>query len=454
MKETTQIIKSKEAIQLSSYQYLMHFGIALFPLIFPAVHVFNKLGGVEVVNESSTQFLLGTVVVSILLAYGRWRDLRFYELSVSRTSEEFAQAVLSCEKKLYWVLIKFDDQNVEAITQQTFTQASASSRILIKRKSDKVLFYSDDVFLGFNKRQARTFFNYYLRAGNVQNLEAKVEAEIIKEEYQEDNEAEWNLKNTLKRVVAYLFSFVFIAIGVIIVVAENFHVMCLLFFAIGLAYPLLDIYVLLKKSGKGGKLTEVIDGFLDGKEEKSLWGQNRSSSNKIEQIFFKTERLEIKKLQAKDKPFFLELYTDNRIQESGIDQRVDMFVVLSKFEANLKKRVSPVDFMENLWAVFEKGKPEMIGVVSFLKNEDGQWGMNYQFRYDFINKRYGTELTEGMIIHCFDKLHLNKLTADVGIKDTGSIRVLEKLMIPVEEFRNEEGQRVMRRFEISKRDRR
>ena len=52
--------------------------------------------------------------------------------------------------------------------------------------------------------------------------------------------------------------------------------------------------------------------------------------------------------------------------------------------------------------------------------------------------------------YTFEELGLTKITADVDIVNVASAKILDKIMLPVKEFYNDEDRSVDRRYEISK----
>lgn len=169
-------------------------------------------------------------------------------------------------------------------------------------------------------------------------------------------------------------------------------------------------------------------------------------------MIFETERLQVKKFSLADKTYFDELLTDPRIIDLGPHQQVDMELVEERFRINLEPGTIPKKNQDNIWGVFIKGNPEMIGLAAILTNTEGDWELGYRFRVFYWGKGYGTELAIGMTNHCFEVLNFNKLTADVDIENLASVKILEKIMVKIDEFYNEEDRCIDRRYAVLKSD--
>ena len=167
---------------------------------------------------------------------------------------------------------------------------------------------------------------------------------------------------------------------------------------------------------------------------------------------FETERLTIKALEEKDKGIFVELLSDPRIIDPAPHQTTNLEVIFEKFRLYLKPCAIPIKNQDSIWGVFEKGKSEMIGITAILTNTEGDWELGYRFRVKYWSHGFGTEVATGTAKYCFEQLNFEKNTADVDIKNSASVKILEKIMFPVKEFYNEEDQCIDRRDEIERKD--
>ncbi len=167
---------------------------------------------------------------------------------------------------------------------------------------------------------------------------------------------------------------------------------------------------------------------------------------------FETARLTINILREKDKDIFVELLSDPRIIDPGPHQTINMEEVIEKFQLNLKSCAVPIKNQDNIWGVFEKGNSEMIGINALLTNDEGDWELGYRFRVKYWRQGFGTELANGTVNYCFEKLNFEKITADVDIENVASVKILEKIMFPTKEFYNEEDRCFDRRYEIKRKN--
>lgn len=165
---------------------------------------------------------------------------------------------------------------------------------------------------------------------------------------------------------------------------------------------------------------------------------------------FETERLEIRRLESFDKEYFAELFTDPKILELIPQKAFTEDQITDRFNKDLNLKLSDFNKQKCACGIFEKGKPEMIGLALFLINEDGEKELGYRFRANHWGKGYGTETTKGMLEYYFLQMNVNKVTADVNITNVGSVKILEKFMIPVKEFFSERDNCIERRYEIER----
>lgn len=165
---------------------------------------------------------------------------------------------------------------------------------------------------------------------------------------------------------------------------------------------------------------------------------------------FDTQRLSVKIITEKDRSLFVELLSDPRIIPSAPHRKVDMDDVLAKFKQSLNTSSIPVKGQNNILGVFIKGHADMIGLAAILTNDEQDWELGYRFRVKYWGKGYGSELAVGIVRYTFEELGLTKITADVDIVNVASAKILDKIMLPIKEFYNDEDKSVDRRYAISK----
>lgn len=165
---------------------------------------------------------------------------------------------------------------------------------------------------------------------------------------------------------------------------------------------------------------------------------------------FETDRLIIKSFKQVDKQFFIELLSNPKIIDPVPQPQLSHEKIINKFNRNLNFNGEILKNEDNIFGVFEKNKTEMIGLCAILTNNENDWEIAYRFRTEYWGKGYGTETTKGIIKFCFEKLNIEKLTADVNIENKNSLKILNKFMKPVSESFNENDNCIDRRYQIEK----
>ncbi|PKH51145.1 hypothetical protein CXF68_10805 [Tenacibaculum sp. Bg11-29] len=169
-------------------------------------------------------------------------------------------------------------------------------------------------------------------------------------------------------------------------------------------------------------------------------------------MIFQTKRLFVKAIDEVHKNEFTELLTANEIiatipQKRPSDENVEIkFQQALSFEGNIKVN------KKTILGIFEKDKNELIGLAAFLTNNDLDRELGYRFRESYWGKGYATEIAEEMINYSFNILKIEKITADVWVKNIASIKVLSKFLKPVKEFYNENDDCTDKRYELLKKD--
>lgn len=103
-----------------------------------------------------------------------------------------------------------------------------------------------------------------------------------------------------------------------------------------------------------------------------------------------------------------------------------------------------------VWGIEAKSKNELIGLCAFLKNNEKEDEIGYRLREKHWRKGFGTEITEGLIKFGFEQLKMEKITADVDVKNVNSVKILEKFMVKTKTFFNESDNCIDQRYEILK----
>ena len=249
--------KSKKHVVLSFWQTIGHYSFMLVPLLIPGIELFYKIIGKTTVNTFSTSTQLILVLASLIIGYFKFREPNYYELEEPRIDKEFENAVLAAANKLKW-RINYLDKNKAIARGYNPWKSRDAQTIKIERLNNKVLinsmieqdFISVPDFLGINRTNRNTFLQYYFNSNKIENLNEKVIQHLKDEKEKIENEPEWSLKNTLMRLIAYIFCFGFLGIGFAIWKYEGFNLAVVLLIIIGLSYFLFDIYVMWTKLKK------------------------------------------------------------------------------------------------------------------------------------------------------------------------------------------------------------
>ncbi|CAL2104297.1 Acetyltransferase (GNAT) domain-containing protein [Tenacibaculum sp. 190130A14a] len=169
-------------------------------------------------------------------------------------------------------------------------------------------------------------------------------------------------------------------------------------------------------------------------------------------MIFTSERLVVKAITKIHKKEFVELLTAKEIiaaipQQCPSEENINIkFEKAIGFDGNISE--NPL----NILGVFEDGQDELIGLVAFLTNDEGDRELGYRFRKPYWGKGYATEITKRMIDFSFSELKLDKITADVWVENIASNKVLSKFLTPVKEFYNEYDNCTDRRYALLKED--
>ncbi|WP_297098786.1 GNAT family N-acetyltransferase [uncultured Draconibacterium sp.] len=169
-------------------------------------------------------------------------------------------------------------------------------------------------------------------------------------------------------------------------------------------------------------------------------------------IIFETERLAVRRLEPADKEYFAELFTDPKVLAPIPQKAFTESEINDRFTKSMRLTLNDIDKQKCACGIFEKGNTKMIGLALFLLNENNENELGYRVRPKYWGKGFGTEIAIGMLEFYFDVLNIKKVTADVNIGNTASVKILDKLMTPVKEFFNERDNCTDRRYELEKKN--
>lgn len=165
-------------------------------------------------------------------------------------------------------------------------------------------------------------------------------------------------------------------------------------------------------------------------------------------VIFETKRLTIKKIEKNDKLHFSRLLSDLAIVSSIPQPPFSETEIKEKFDKAIDAPITILESRVTILGVYPKNESTLIGLCAFLTNNDEDKELGYRFLEEFWGKGFATELTKGAIDFCFNELNIKKLTADVALKNTESVKVLERYFSFVKEFYNEADLCVDKRYEL------
>jgi ribosomal-protein-alanine N-acetyltransferase len=167
-------------------------------------------------------------------------------------------------------------------------------------------------------------------------------------------------------------------------------------------------------------------------------------------IFFETKRLSIRSLKSADFPFFKELFTDAEVLRLIPQKALSEEELHTRFTRSLNLELQHIHERKCDCAIFKKGTAELIGLVLFLINEEGEREMGYRFRKAYWKKGYGMETAKGLLHFYFTEVNAIRVIADAYIENKGSLRILEQLMTFEKKFFNEKEECTERRYALTK----
>jgi hypothetical protein len=254
MYNTKALIKSDERLKLTFYQTLTHYGIVFLLMVVPVIIVF------DLVKEYFTETKIGVrsasemmdvaipfFILAIVVFFVQRDRLRFREIAIEYTDEEFREAVNRTKKDLGWIIRNNNRQLLKA--ERLFNwSASWGELITIRKFKNKLLLNSicdPDVSpsitsFGWNRKNINTFLTHLTNVINQVSYE-EIPVRIKKE---------WSFINSVGRVLMYLLCLFIISAGLVVIfLSPDIRAIPLGLIVIyfGGFYIFLDLKVLLQK---------------------------------------------------------------------------------------------------------------------------------------------------------------------------------------------------------------
>ena len=258
MKQSTEHRIEKRRIHLTPLQTIGHYSFALFPLLFPAMDLYFQVTDKHVVNSFSSLANFICVGLSVLIIVLKHKELISERIYDSRTDEQFKDAVFATANTMKWNIMEFDHKKLKAIATNGWIGRDYSIISVVRvtkyvevQSNFDMIMSLPDVF-GINKKHRRVFLNNYILSSEVNDLNDRAINDIKRKEQAVENDSEWSLKNTLKRIIAYVFSLAFLSLGIFLWKYDGFSLVVPILIVLGTFYIVFDLYVMYTKVKNAG----------------------------------------------------------------------------------------------------------------------------------------------------------------------------------------------------------
>lgn len=164
---------------------------------------------------------------------------------------------------------------------------------------------------------------------------------------------------------------------------------------------------------------------------------------------FETERLFVRPLEKADETAFFDLMSNPNVMEPIPQKPMNK----RESDAKLEELMSLEKTSDTkIWCLCIKGSNSLIGICGILKNNNQQNEIAYRLLERVWGQGFGTEITKGLIDHCFGTLRMNLITADVCVDNFRSVKILNRFFSVEKDFFNAEDKCVDRRYQLKKAD--
>ena len=160
---------------------------------------------------------------------------------------------------------------------------------------------------------------------------------------------------------------------------------------------------------------------------------------------FETSRTIVRSLYEHDFEGFYDMQSNENVMRyikpkmnlEESKRELERFIDASKNEDQFYK----------IWAIESKANGEFLGICGVYENDKNEFEIAYRFREVYWGQGYGSEIADGLIKYCFEKLGIEKLTAYVLPGNKGSVKILEDRMAYLGEEVTMDG--VEKKFELT-----
>lgn len=162
---------------------------------------------------------------------------------------------------------------------------------------------------------------------------------------------------------------------------------------------------------------------------------------------FETTRLSVRPLQINDLPGFCELQTNPRVMEYTSQEAMTE----ADCEEDLKRVIGYYTKPGNdfwVWAIDRKSDGAFIGTCAIIKNVEHENDIGYRLIEKYWGMGYATEIAGELINYAFGTMGLYDLIGTADVRNTASLKVIEKYMTFEKEFYNEDLRCTDRQYRI------
>lgn len=220
-RDRIEVMMKNKRLKLNTTQILTHYGIVLFLLFIVSftvwslveMYVTDTYTGVRTANE-----LISTLSVFLLLvilsAFVQHRRLKFKEINVTFTEEQFQEAIERTANELEWRIDRDNETFFRAYRPWNWTGSWGEMITIIKDKNRFLInsicnpdSISSLASYGWNRKNVQIFLKNMSDVLNNKPAEVKI--------VRANNE--WSIKRIITRLLAYPFCFFLIVLGIYMV---------------------------------------------------------------------------------------------------------------------------------------------------------------------------------------------------------------------------------------------
>ncbi len=144
-------------------------------------------------------------------------------------------------------------------------------------------------------------------------------------------------------------------------------------------------------------------------------------------MMFETLRLTVRALRLDDFDAFHEMQSDPDVMRYTTGTSLDPQENLRQLKSCIEKYAAPAEGFF-VWAAELKLDGAFVGTCALVQDDDGQFEIGYRLLQKFWKRGLGQELAAGLIDYCLRQRGLDRIVAHADIRNTASIRILEKTM--------------------------